>query len=112
MDLLLKHPNQTSPYKLSIKRDTIIINEGRAEVSYESFGNGIIGIIKLDSFYRGPNGISSESDVKKAIQDLDSKGNLRGLVLDLRENTGGFLSEAVKVAVSFHHQRRGCNLKI
>jgi carboxyl-terminal processing protease len=101
VSLVLKRPNQTSPYRVTLTRDTIIINEGRAEVSYESFGNGIIGIIKLDSFYRGPNGISSESDVKKAIQDLDSKGNLRGLVLDLRENTGGFLSEAVKVAGLF-----------
>lgn len=99
--LLLKHSNQNSPYTLAMQRDTIVINEGRAEVSYESFGNGIIGIIKLDSFYRGPNGISSESDIKRAIQDLDSKGNLRGLVLDLRENTGGFLSEAVKVAGLF-----------
>lgn len=101
VNLLLKHPNQVAPYNLTMKRDTIVINEGRAEVSYESFGNGIVGIIKLDSFYRGPNGISSESDVKRAIQDLDSKGNLRGLVLDLRENTGGFLSEAVKVAGLF-----------
>lgn len=101
VSISLKRPNQTSTYKVSLARDTIIINEGRAEVSYESFGNGIIGIIKLDSFYRGPNGISSENDVKKAIQDLDSKGNLRGLVLDLRENTGGFLSEAVKVAGLF-----------
>lgn len=99
--VLFKHPNETSPFPITLKRDTIVINEGRAEVTYESFGDGIIGIIKLDSFYRGPNGISSESDVKRGIEDLDKKGNLRGIVLDLRENTGGFLSEAVKVAGLF-----------
>lgn len=99
--MTFKRPGSDRTFEVTLRRDTIIINEGRAEVSYESFGNGIIGIIKLDSFYRGPNGISSESDVKKAIQDLDDKGNLRGLVLDLRENTGGFLSEAVKVAGLF-----------
>lgn len=97
----LLHPDRTSPYLVNLTRDTIVINEGRAEVTHENFGNGIIGVIKLDSFYRGPDGISSEADVKKAIEDLDRKGNLRGLVLDLRENTGGFLSQAVKVAGLF-----------
>ena len=32
---------------------------------------------------------------------LKSQGNLRGLILDLRSNSGGFLSQAVKVAGLF-----------
>ena len=35
------------------------------------------------------------------LNELERKGRLRGLILDLRENTGGFLSQAVKVAGLF-----------
>lgn len=82
-------------------RGEIPVNDDRATSSYETYGNGIIGVIKLDSFYQGENGVSSETDVRQAIQKLDEKGNLRGLILDLRENSGGFLSQSVKVAGLF-----------
>jgi carboxyl-terminal processing protease len=40
-------------FNVSLKRESIVINEGRVETSYEKFGNGIIGTIKLHSFYQG-----------------------------------------------------------
>jgi len=43
----------------------------------------------------------SEKDIKEAIQLFRSQGNLKGLVLDLRENSGGFLGQAVRVAGLF-----------
>src|SRR5690606_836656 len=61
----------------------------------------IIGKITLNSFYQGDNGVNSENDVRDAIKKLDKMGNLRGLILDLRENSGGFLTQAVKVAGLF-----------
>lgn len=73
---------------------------GRLKYFSEKFGNGVIGVIKLDAFYQSDSGISSEQDVKEALQSLD-KENLRGLVLDLRDNRGGFLNQAVKVAGLF-----------
>lgn len=82
-------------------REEIAINEDRAHWSYETYDGGIIGKIQLDSFYQGDNGITSENDVRDAINKLDKQGNLRGLILDLRENSGGFLSQAVKVAGLF-----------
>lgn len=85
--------------QVQLVREDIAVNEGRAESSYEQFGNGIIGKITLRSFYKG-EGVSSEQDVREAIQKLEEK-NLRGLILDLRENSGGFLLEAVKVAGLF-----------
>lgn len=105
--LVLKRSSESSgkesikTLNVSLKREAITINEGRAQASYEDFGNGIIGIIKLDSFYQGENGVTSEKDVREAIHQLKQKGNLRGLVLDLRENSGGFLTQAVKVAGLF-----------
>lgn len=84
-----------------LQREFIPLQEGRVESSYETVGNGIIGKLKLNSFYRGENGVSSENDMRQAISELDAKGNLRGLIIDLRENTGGFLTQAVKVAGLF-----------
>lgn len=93
------HPSETVTVKL--KREAIILDNDRVDTSYEAFGNGIIGKIKLHSFYQNDNGVTSEKDVKDAINKLDKKGNLRGLILDLRDNSGGFLSQAVKVAGLF-----------
>jgi carboxyl-terminal processing protease len=87
-------------YTVELVREEIIVNNDRVDVSSEPFGNGIIGKITLHAFYQG-NGVSSEKDVREAIQKLEKQGNLRGLILDLRNNSGGFLSQAVKVAGLF-----------
>lgn len=87
-------------YTVELKREAIILNNDRVDVSSDAFGNGIIGKITLHSFYQG-DGVSSEQDVRDAIKKLEKKGNLRGLILDLRDNSGGFLSQAVKVAGLF-----------
>lgn len=87
-------------YHVVLTRELIILNNDRVDVNSQPFGNGIIGEITLHSFYQG-DGVSSEKDVRNAIEKLEKKGHLRGLILDLRENSGGFLSQAVKVAGLF-----------
>jgi carboxyl-terminal processing protease len=77
------------------------MNEERIQTSVEKFGDGIIGKIALHSFYEGGDGVSSEKDVRDAIQSFRQQGELKGLILDLRENSGGFLSQAVKVSGLF-----------
>ena len=86
---------------VKLTRKTIPVNEGRVTYRYVSVKGGIIGVIKLTSFYQNDLGVSAESDIRKAIENLSKKGSLKGLVLDLRENSGGFLSQAVKVAGLF-----------
>lgn len=86
---------------VTLKREEIVIQDDRVDIKSEKFGDGIIGVITLHSFYQGANGITSENDVRDAIKKLQKEGNLRGLVLDLRENSGGFLNQAVKVAGLF-----------
>ncbi|GAB4235593.1 MAG: carboxy terminal-processing peptidase [Chlamydiales bacterium] len=88
-------------YKTALNRELITVEEDRVLTTYEGFGDGIIGTISLKSFYQNKNGISSESDIRDAIHSLRQKGPLRGLILDLRDNTGGYLSQAVKVAGLF-----------
>jgi carboxyl-terminal processing protease len=79
----------------------IVINENRVDVSSEAISDGIIGKIVLHSFYQGEGEISSEKDVRNAIKQLENQGNLKGLVLDLRNNSGGYLMQAIKVAGLF-----------
>lgn len=88
-------------FRVPLLKRAIVMNEERMQIGYERVENGIIGKIALHSFYEGAEGISSEKDIKDAIRSFREKGELVGLVLDLRENSGGFLSQAVKVAGLF-----------
>ena len=93
--------NNTEFFQVNLKRAKIALEEKRVDVTSQPYGDGIIGTITLHSFYEGQNGISSEKDIKKAIADLTQMGPLHGLVLDMRDNTGGFLSQAIKVSGLF-----------
>jgi carboxyl-terminal processing protease len=65
-------------------------------------GGKRIGYIAMDSFYEGDNpSISSEADLIKAIEAFKKTGPLNALVLDLRQNMGGYLGQAVKVVGLF-----------
>lgn len=97
---LVPKNNKDSKFTVELTREMIILKNDRVDVSSEAFGDGVIGIITLHAFYQG-NDVSSEEDVKNAITSLGKKGHLRGLILDLRSNSGGFLSQAVKVAGLF-----------
>lgn len=88
-------------FQVPLQKKPIVMNEERIQVGYEKYQDGIIGKIVLYSFYETPDGMSSEKDIKEAIRSLQEIGPLYGLVLDLRENSGGFLSQAVKVAGLF-----------
>ncbi|WP_348663726.1 tail-specific protease Tsp [Chlamydia vaughanii] len=99
-EVVLDIHSQGEDRTVKLKREKISLDDRRVDVSYESYGNGVIGKITLHSFYEGENQISSEQDLKRAIQSLQDK-NLLGLVLDIRENTGGFLSQAIKVSGLF-----------
>lgn len=63
---------------------------------YYGMLDGGIGYISLIQF--NPN---AASEVKKAFNELKSKNDLKGIVLDLRGNGGGLLSEAVDISNIF-----------
>lgn len=88
-------------WKVPLVREKVVMQHDRVKYSWESFGEGILGKIDLPSFYESSDGSSCSSDLRKALHELKSKGPLMGVVLDLRENSGGFLSQAVKVAGLF-----------
>jgi len=86
--------------EIKITRGEVVLKESRFEKSYEPFGDGVIGIIHLYSFYQDSR-TSSASDLLHAIQELQEEHNLKGIILDLRNNAGGLLPQAVAVTGLF-----------
>lgn len=85
---------------ISIPRGEVVLKESRFESSYEPFGDGVIGYLRLYSFYQDQDSSSSD-DLAKAIEKLKKEHQLKGIILDLRYNSGGLLSQAVGVAGLF-----------
>ena len=61
-------------------------------VSYSGMLPGEIGYIQLSQFSE-----KSAEEVEDALKSMLAIGKLKGLVLDLRDNGGGFLESAVKI---------------
>lgn len=109
---LLIHPADTDPSarkEVSIVRDEVKLTANLAtaqliEVPNESGTPSKIGVINLPSFYGniglGDNLTTTSADIAELLNKLQSAG-AEGLVLDLRNNGGGLLSEAVRVAGLF-----------
>ena len=85
---------------VEIVRGEIVLKESRLDASYEPYGDGIIAILHLFSFYQDSSS-SSASDLTAAIEKLKQEHNLKGVVLDLRNNAGGLLPQAVAVTGLF-----------
>jgi carboxyl-terminal processing protease len=82
----------SEPKSYTITRDIIKIRS----VKSKSLGDGI-GYVKLNQFQQDTDG-----ELEKALQaQMKEKGGLKGLVLDLRNNPGGLLDQAVKVGDKF-----------
>lgn len=88
-------------FKVALKREKILMENERLIYSFEPYQDGIIGKFILPSFYESSNTNSCETDIREALRELKKKGKLLGLVIDIRNNLGGFLSQAVKVAGLF-----------
>ena len=77
-----------------------MLKEMRFKTAYEPFGEGVIGYLKLYSFYQDREH-SSAADLEREIRRLKQDHRLEGLILDLRSNSGGLLSQAVAVTGLF-----------
>ncbi|MBS0622551.1 MAG: S41 family peptidase, partial [Verrucomicrobia bacterium] len=91
---------ETARLDVTLRRGEVVFKEARIESSYEPFEEGIIGTVALYSFYQDRKA-SSTSDLREAIEKLQAKGPLKGLILDLRRNTGGLLPQAIAVCGLF-----------
>jgi carboxyl-terminal processing protease len=98
----IKDGEQSKEEKLNIEivRGEIVLKDTRLETTYEPYGDGIIAILHLFSFYQDANS-SSASDLAAAIESLKKNHQLKGVILDLRNNAGGLLPQAVSVTGLF-----------
>jgi carboxyl-terminal processing protease len=91
---------QEEMHYIDITRGEIVLKETRLETLHEPYGDGVIGILHLFSFYQDST-TSSANDLRLAIDALKEEHNLKGIILDLRNNGGGFLPQAVAVTGLF-----------
>ncbi|HHT47839.1 MAG TPA: carboxy terminal-processing peptidase [Firmicutes bacterium] len=91
--------------EITILRDIVVLEEtyAKAVVIKAPKAGPKVGYIALPSFYRdfnALNGRSSSDDVRKELEKL-KKAEVEGVILDLRNNKGGALDDAVKMAGLF-----------
>jgi carboxyl-terminal processing protease len=87
-------------YDIEIVRGEVVLKESRLDATYEPYGDGVIAIVHLYSFYQDANS-SSASDIAEALESLKNQHNVKGVVLDLRNNAGGLMDQAVAVTGLF-----------
>jgi carboxyl-terminal processing protease len=83
----------TKPKDFTLVREVIPVRSVRYELLEKTYG-----YIRISQFQEKTDG-----DFEKAMKALEeeSKGALKGLVLDLRNNPGGLLDQAVKISDRF-----------
>lgn len=95
---------QTIPLSAQEVKGEIIDVSGRLKGA-----SGRIGVINIPSFYRDFQGASNGTedfkstarDVAKVLRDFKAQGGVDGVIIDLRMNGGGALSEAIEVSGLF-----------
>lgn len=90
--LTLRREGQPDWITLTLKREVIQIKSVKSRVLEPHYG-----YLRITQFQE-----RTERDAKAALAELEKEsGGLQGLVLDLRNNPGGLLSQAVKVSDLF-----------
>jgi carboxyl-terminal processing protease len=94
--LTIRREGERAPLELSLTRDVI-----RPQVARFRLEGNDIGYVRLSAFNE-----QTETALRRAVTTMRQQagGNLRGLVLDLRNNPGGLLDQAVQVADDFLDQ--------
>ena len=100
LTIIRKEDDTQEKLDISVPRDKVILKESRYESAEEPFASGTIAYLRLHSFYQDKESSSAE-DLKQAFEELKKDDDIKGLVLDLRYNSGGMLSQAVAVTGLF-----------
>ncbi|GGM10252.1 S41 family peptidase [Pseudooceanicola nanhaiensis] len=85
---------QADPFDISIIRDTIKLTAARARTE----GKTVVLRVTTFNDQTYPN---LEEGLKKEIEAAGGIDNVNGVVLDLRNNPGGLLTQAIKVSDAF-----------
>jgi carboxyl-terminal processing protease len=91
IDLTIAREGENQPFTVNLMRDVIRVASVRKRWLEPGYG-----YLRIAQFQKASGG-----DVQKALADLMEEGELKGLVLDLRNNPGGVLNASVEVADQF-----------
>jgi carboxyl-terminal processing protease len=92
INLSIKREGISELINLSLTRDTIRVQSVRSRTLEPGYG-----YIRLAQFQE-----RSDRDLQRALEKMAAeKGGLKGLVLDLRNNPGGLLTQAVRISDIF-----------
>ncbi|GJM31600.1 MAG: peptidase S41 [Saprospiraceae bacterium] len=93
VELTLRRPGQKGDIKLKLTRDEVNV----PNVPYSGMVSDDYGYIALTTFTR-----DAGRNVANALKELEAANpDMKGVILDLRENGGGLLNEAVNVSNVF-----------
>ncbi len=93
LDLKVMRKGADKPLEISIVRDIIRVRSVRSKIEDD------IGVIRITQFTE-----QTTDGLKKAIKDITDQvpaEKLKGFVLDLRNNPGGLLDQAISVSDAF-----------
>jgi carboxyl-terminal processing protease len=109
VSLTIQRPGLALPLDVSLLRQPYTVP---LVASYLIPGSNLVDI-QLTQFGEDSNNPqdSTDAELRKAIKDAQSKG-AKGIVLDLRDNPGGYLDQAVLVASEFIPAGHGKNVFI
>ena len=96
LELTIAREGENKPLKVKIIRDTIKVKS----VKYDILDNNY-GYLRITSFQS-----KTGSSLKNVLLKIKKKNNLKGIVLDLRNNPGGVLGAAVEVSDTFLDQKK------
>ena len=91
VNLTIMREGSDKPLDFSLTRDVIPIKSVRSQLLAPK-----IGYVRISNFQS-----KTVQDLSAALEGIEKERNLEGLVLDLRNNPGGLLSQAIDVADLF-----------
>ena len=91
IELTIRRRGERKALTFNVTREIIQIKSVKAELLEKN-----IGYIRLTSFNE-----NSAGQIKKAINKFEKNKNLKSYILDLRNNPGGLLSQAIKISDFF-----------
>jgi carboxyl-terminal processing protease len=96
INLTLKRAGINTPVNVTLTREKITIQDVKSKLFPSP--DGEIGYIRLDSFDE-----NADPHIRAAVTALQkqAKGPIKGYILDLRDNPGGLLEQAVAVSDDF-----------
>jgi len=98
IEITFYRSSQIKPLVIKMQRDTILVKSVTVEFLNPSTGSGQVAHLKLSRF-----GDRTTQDWDSAVNQITSLpvGQLKGIVLDLRNNPGGYLDGTVYLAGEF-----------